>query len=98
MNFHQNARHSFPNRIPKRGKGKTKQQKKAILKAKKEFRKKAKNGPLGLPLAIPNPSGVSVVVGFLINQPKIIFLFSNVYFRVVNENSTILLTSVWRHK
>ena len=67
LNFHQNARHIFPNRIPKRGKGKTKQQKKAILKAKREFRKKAKNGPLGLPLATPNPSGVSVVVEILIN-------------------------------
>ena len=66
VNFHQNARHAFPNRIPKRGRGKTKKQKKAVLKAKILFRKRAKYGPLGLPLAIPNSSRVSRVMEFLI--------------------------------
>ena len=56
----------FQIEFQKEAEEKQKNKKKAVLKAKILFRKRAKYGPLGLPLAIPNSSRVSRVMEFLI--------------------------------
>ena len=48
--YYQNARHAFPNNIPFRGNGKSKEIKEALATSTKGFNFKASQRPLGLPI------------------------------------------------
>ena len=82
LNILQNARYAFPNRVPRRGRGLTKKEKSAKIKAEQYLKEKANEKPLSLPILRPDFGGggdnakISQEFFHPKNRPAVLALFT----------------------